>query len=115
MILCYVAGPFTASDLDVVEANVLAAENVARTVIRGSGVVACLVPHSIGRMFASGPGSPEYWYAATLEMANRCDCAIMVPGWEKSTGSKREKAMFEEQSKPVFLTVAELIEWAVMQ
>lgn len=117
MILVYVAGPFTAldsfgrPDLPKVEINIRNAEGMARRVIQRSDRFACLVPHSIGRYFVEGPGSPDYWYAATMEMANRCDCALMVPGWESSTGSKRELQRFLDVGKPVFGGVEALIEW----
>jgi len=117
VILAYIAGPFTAllpdgaPDLPRIEINIRAAEDVARIIITRSERIACLVPHSIGRYFAEGPGSPDYWYAATMEMANRCDCAMMAPGWERSSGSKREKARMEQIGRPVFTDVDELIRW----
>lgn len=121
MILCYIAGPFTAldrfgaPDLPKIERNVRAAEDVERSILLATEQVACLVPHSLGRYFAKGPGSPAYWYDATMEMANRCDAVIMVPGWETSTGSKRERQRFIDRERPVFLTVDELVHWAENQ
>lgn len=117
MKLVYIAGPFTVlnpfgkPDLPKIEMNVRSAEEVARKIIRHSDKFACLVPHSIGRYFAEGPGSPKYWYAATLEMANRCDYMVMVPGWEQSTGSKRERDRFIEMGRPVFTSPEALLTW----
>jgi len=114
MILAYIAGPFTATDDTKVELNIRAAEDAARRVISSTELVACLVPHSIGRYFKQGPGSPDFWYRATMEMCERCDCILMVPGWEQSSGSVRERARMVELGRPVFTSVEDLVRWAVL-
>jgi hypothetical protein len=112
MILAYIAGRFTGADDIQVELNIRAAEDAARRVISSTELVACLVPHSIGRYFKQGPGSPAYWYAATMEMCERCDCILMVPGWETSSGSVRERHRMVELGRPIFTEVEDLVRWA---
>lgn len=90
MKLVYIAGPYTAATDEEIEANILAAEELARRIIARTDKVACLVPHSIGRNFKRGPGSPQYWYDATLRMLEPCDALITVGNWRASKGTRNE-------------------------
>lgn len=102
----YIAGPFTHNDDAVIEANILAAEDVARAIITlTKGNVACIVPHSLGRNFKRGPGDADYWYRATEEMCSRCDAVVLVPGWENSAGTLREIALMISLGKPVYHSI----------
>ena len=112
MILAYVAGPYTADTDEAIEANILAAEAVARELIeRTDSKVSPIIPHSIGRNFKHGPGDYQYWIAATLEMLKPCDCLVTVPGWERSSGARGEVEWCRAHGTPVFHSVDRLIEW----
>lgn len=112
MIHVYVAGPFTAPNDEQIETNILAAEVVASEVISRTYRIVCVVPHSLGRTFKRGPGSPDYWYRATLSLLTRCDALLLVPGWEDSKGTRAEVAWCREHGVPVFHEVDELLAWA---
>lgn len=110
MKLIYIAGKFTAATAPEIERNIDRAEAMARELIEQTESVAVLVPHSLGRRFMAGPGSPEYWYRATLEMASRCDAVLLVPGWTESRGVREyELPHFQGAGKPVFFSVEEVL------
>jgi len=110
MILVYIAGPFTADTDEEIDANIDAAEKVAAQLIGSSERFAAIVPHSLGRNFKHGPGSPKYWYKVTMQMAKSCDVILTVPGWEKSKGSLNEVAWFAERKRGIYHSVSDLIE-----
>lgn len=109
MIRVYIAGPFTAPTPEGVDANVDAAERVMRQIVESSERFAVLCPHSLGRSFKDGPGSPDYWYRATMAMAQDCDACVTVPGWEHSLGSVREVGWFIQHQRTVYHSAAELL------
>lgn len=109
MIHVYVAGCFTAPTEEQIEANILAAEAVAAEILRHTDQIVCVVPHSLGRMFKRGPGSPQYWYDATLSLLTRCDALVLVPGWESSSGTRNEVAWCRANDVPVFHGLDELL------
>lgn len=109
MIHVYIAGPFTAPTDEQIEANILAAESVAAEILRRTDQIVCVVPHSLGRSFKRGPGSPRYWYDATLSLLTRCDALVLVPGWESSKGMRAEVEWCRGHGVPVFHEVEELL------
>lgn len=110
MILVYIAGAFTASTSEGIDANIDAAEKVAAQLIGSSDRFAVICPHSLGRNFKDGPGSPRYWYDATMTMAKACDVVLTVPGWEKSKGAINEVAWFAERKRGIYHDAQSLID-----
>jgi hypothetical protein len=109
MKLIYIAGRFTAETHEAIEQNILAAEKAETEIIERGGMrFACLVPHSLGRNFKSGPGDYRYWIEATAEMLWRCDAVLMLPGWEASNGSRGELEHAANIGIPVVFSVDEL-------
>ena len=104
----YVAGPFTAPNVWQRELNIRAAENVAMMVAEIGAMPLC--PHSNTRHF-EGTISLEFWYEGTLELLRRCDAMQVVPGWQRSTGTKREIEEAELLKLPTFYNGADLAEW----
>jgi hypothetical protein len=109
MILVYIAGPFTADTPEEIDANIDAAEKVAAQIIGSSERFSVICPHSLGRNFKDGPGSPEYWYKATMTMAKTCDVVVTVPGWEKSRGSIKEVDFFSRTRRGIYHSAADLL------
>lgn len=109
MIRVYIAGPYTAPTPEEIDANIDAAEKVVAQIIGSSERFAVLCPHSLGRNFKDGPGSPDYWYRATMAMAQDCDVCVTVPGWERSRGSVAEVAWFAKHRRTVYDSAAELL------
>lgn len=109
MILVYIAGPFTADTPEDVDANIDAAEKVAAQIIGSSSKFVVIVPHSLGRSFKDGPGSPDYWYRATMTVAKQCDVVVTVPGWERSRGSGAEVAWFSKTKRGIYHSVPDLL------
>ena len=59
----------------------------------------------------------DFWLRGTMEMMERCDAVVLVPGWESSAGTKAEIARADALRIPVFRTLDTLpsarafIEW----
>jgi hypothetical protein len=52
-----------------------------------------LIPHAHTAHFhGEGPsdGADAFWLDGTLELLRRCDAAVFIPGWPKSSGSRGE-------------------------
>ncbi len=105
----YIAGKFTAPTPAETLAHIERAEAVAAEIISQTEQLVVLVPHSLGRSFISGPGSPAYWYAATMSLLDRCDAILMLPGWDESRGAVRELARAKELGMQVFFRVEDLL------
>lgn len=104
----YLAGPYTGDDSRDVVRNVAQAVEVAAQVIDAGAYP--VTSHPIGLLLQRGVGTPEYWYAATLEQMRRCDCVLTVPGWLASAGAKAEVAEAHRLGIPVYHSVRQLAE-----
>lgn len=107
--LVYIAGPYRAATAWQVEQNIRAAESVARDVARLGAYPVC--PHSNTRGYFESEGPAELWLGGTLELMRRCDAVVMAHGWERSSGSRAEKAEAERLGIPVFEPGSTLAEW----
>lgn len=112
----YTAGPFTAPTAWEIECNVMAMRNIALAVAKLSAVPLC--PHANTSLF-HGQCTPEFWYAATLELLRRCDAIVMHPLWQTSQGSRKEHDWATVHCMPIFyyttedgLSVSGLEEWS---
>lgn len=107
----YVAGPFRAANSWEMEQNIRRAEALALDVWRTPGLAA-ICPHSNTR-FYQGAAPDDVWLDGDLAILERCDAVLLVPGWEKSSGTRTEIewARYVE-SIPVFETIESLREWA---
>ena len=60
-----------------------------------------ICPHANTALF-DGAAPDEVWLAGDLVMLRRCDFAVTVPGWEKSSGSRAEVDDCESRGVHVF-------------
>lgn len=99
MKVIYIAGKYRGPTPWTVEQNIRAAEEVAARVW-ALGMVA-LCPHANSRHM-EGVTTDENFLAGTLELLRRCDAVVLVPGWEKSSGTRAEIEEARHLGKPVF-------------
>lgn len=112
MKVVYIAGPFRAKTGWLIEQNVRRAEELGLAVSRLG--VAPLIPHCNTRNF-QGEGEDSYWLEATMELLRRCDAMILVPGWEKSSGTRAEVNEAARIGIPVFHTLQALEGWLTIK
>lgn len=111
MKVVYVAGPFRAPNAWEIERNIRRAEETAMLLIEQMGIMP-MIPHANTRFF-HGTQTDQFWLDGTMELLRRCDAVFLGRGWERSSGSKAEKAEAERLKIPVFThdTMDEMIEW----
>ncbi len=99
MKVVYVAGPFRGPTAWAIESNIRRAEEVGLEVARLGAMP--IIPHSNTRYF-HGEGEDQFWLDGTMELLRRCDAIVLCPGWERSSGSRGEKAEAERLGFPAF-------------
>lgn len=103
VIPCYIAGPFRAPTAWGIAENVRAAERVHLAACRLG--LASVCPHTNTAHF-QGECSDEFWIEMTLEIlrlvAGGGGVLILVPGWERSSGTRGEVAEAFRLGMPVF-------------
>ncbi len=100
--VCYIAGPYRGPNRHAIELNIQAA--------RAVGLLCCrkgwspVIPHAnTGHLDAADPTiGDEFWLASTMELLRRCDAVVLVPGWQKSQGTRDEIIEAEKRGIPVF-------------
>lgn len=105
MKVVYIAGPFRGETSWEVAENVRAAERVGLEVARLGYMP--LTPHANTAHF-DGCLPDAFWLEGTLELLRRCDAVVLVPGWERSRGTKAEIREAEARKIPVFQSPADI-------
>jgi len=97
----YLAGPF--GNLDPIhgtQRNILTASEIALEAWKRGWAVIC--PHKNTADFQFATGIPdETWTEGYLSILLRCDVVLMLPGWERSPGSVKERQFAIERGKRV--------------
>jgi hypothetical protein len=111
MKLVYTAGPYRAKTEYGVKLNIDKAEKVALAFWKKGYSVIC--PHKNTAFFGGAVdekepvfGSAEttsVWLEGDFEMIRRCDAIVLIPGWEKSTGSVEEYKLAKSLGKEIIV------------
>ena len=110
MKLAYTAGPYRAKTLNGVIENIRLAESVAVDLWRLGYAVIC--PHKNTALLDGtlGEDDSHIWLEGDLVMLERCDCIVMIPGWEMSEGAKPELNFARAKGIPVFYWPRDVVE-----
>ena len=110
MKLAYTAGPYRAKTLHGVMENIGNAESAMIDLLRLGYAVIC--PHKNTALLDGTLGEDDsyIWIEGDLVMLERCDCIVMIPGWERSEGAKAEKKFAESKGIPIFYWPRDCIE-----
>lgn len=87
--LCFIAGPFRADTPWQVAENIRAAERVGLEVAKLGGFP--IIPHANSHLFLGQFSEEDFWLPGYQELLDRCDCLVLIPGWEASAGVKAER------------------------
>ena len=99
MRLVYLAGPYRdARGEYFVGQNIRAAASIAIELWRLGYAV--ITPH-LNTAFFGGACPDEVWLEGDLVMMRRCDFVVLVPGWDKSSGTRAEVAEARRLGIPV--------------
>lgn len=115
--LIYVAGPYRAATREAIASNIEAARLVGISAAELGWFP--VIPHAnTAHMELDLPDlGDDFWLRGTMEMMERCDAVMLVPGWENSAGTKGEMARADALRIPIFRTLETLpsarafIEW----
>jgi hypothetical protein len=99
MRVAYVAGPYRGPTESAVVQNIRNAEAVAIELWCMGFAVVC--PHK-NTALLGGAIPDETVLAGDLEIMARCDLVVLVPGWEKSTGTMDEVKEACQIKMPVY-------------
>jgi hypothetical protein len=102
--LIYVAGPYSADPIAGTRDAVRAAATLNR-----SGAVFALCPHTSLLADLVEPMPYDHWIALDLELVERCDAVLRVPG--ESPGADREVELARSLGMPVFTSAEDAIAW----
>lgn len=107
-IVVFICGPFRSDTYERRSRNTQLAGMLALEVWRSG--VACICPHmNSGTLF--GLASEEIFLAGYLEILERCDALLLLPGWEKSKGARMERQRAIEKQIPIFYDIKMLKVW----
>lgn len=99
--VCYVAGPYRASNEYLVKQNIRKAEDIAVQLWFFGWVPIC--PHMNTAFFGGAYGLPDtVWLQGDLEIIKRCDFVVVIPGWRNSQGTKHEIEIAKQAGLPVY-------------
>lgn len=84
----YIAGPYSADTIELIQKNIDAARSAARDAWTLGWYAYC--PHLNTAHFDDLDIPYQVWIAAGLEMLKKCDAVLMLDRWDKSLGAKAE-------------------------
>ena len=106
--LVYVAGPYTAPDVEGRSKNIAAAWALGCQVAALGAMP--VIPHmNTAHMDVIQPWG--WWIDATMELMLRCNAVLMMPNWQDSRGARGEHDKAKQIGIPVFYDVPSLAAW----
>ena len=100
----YLAGPYRGA----IRANVRIAEAwAAECAERG---VFYICPH-MNSAFMGDCAAEDFWLTMDEHIVAKCECLLLMPGWETSQGACDEKALADRLAIPVWLIEDYLEVW----
>ena len=66
---------------------------------------AAVCPHTNGALMDRFGGTPEMFLKGDLDILQQCDCILMMPGWERSTGATAERQFALKMGIPVYHSI----------
>jgi nucleoside 2-deoxyribosyltransferase len=104
----YVAGPYSSDTRAGVQANINAAEVVAKIMTRKG--FATILPHKITAFWDEDPlfsdmKHTDWMTQVCLPLLDKCDAIVMCTGWQDSPGSVIEHQHASNRGMPIFYHV----------
>jgi len=98
--IVYIAGPYRNSRGEYfVRQNIRNAEEASVFILQHGGIPMC--PHK-NMSGLHGIVPTAQIISAGLVLLSRCDAVLMIEGWEKSIGSRKERMLAIDTDIPVF-------------
>ena len=105
-LIVYIAGPYSPINGLTINENVNNAKELAKECWKNDIPAIC---PQMNTAFMDAVTSPDVFYIGDLDIIERCDAVLMVPGWEKSFGAKMERLHALREEIPVFESVKGLV------
>jgi len=98
MRVAYIAGPYRGKTIADIVKNIRFAESYA---VKYWNIGYCVIcPHMNTALF-DGHAPDTVWLAGGLELLRRSDVVVMIPGWQRSSGSIAELKLAEQLNKEI--------------
>lgn len=113
----YIAGPYSGKHHDYrsyfeIDAHIRQAQQAAAELARAGVGFFCPHGHSAHFEVITPEVLPSYWYELDEYFLSACDAILMLPGWERSQGSRGERDLSKVVGRPIFYEIDDAIEWA---
>ena len=106
----YVAGPYSADNVIDVLANIRKGQKSAYELLKAGFAPFC--PWLDYQLSFYGEITIEEYRDYSIAWLDGSEAVFVLPGWEKSSGTKAEMARAKELGIPIFFNKKDLYEWA---